>query len=532
MSLRTHCCHVAIAFALTIAITASTQGPDITEFQKFTSLPPVAQAHFGNAVAIDNDILVVGAKDDDSGAVHAGAVYLYRFVDGQWQFDLQLLPSDIEDFQMFGFSVAIDGDVIVVGSKREDEHLDKGGTIVDIGAVYVFRFNGESWLEEARLIASDFFIFDELGSAIDLEGNRILVGAHQEGTACDDDPNHNIQKNCRSGAAYVFEYDGVKWTETTKIVPPDTHVGDRFGSAVDLQGDVAVIGSWNSGNTAGPCPPNCATDGHGAAYIYRFDGTTWSLETKLVPPGGGEPFDYMGFSISLDGDRLIVGDEGDNEFEVSGGAAFVYEYHPKDPDLWVFQQKLVSSDLQFGDFLGRSVTLEGDIAVVGADFKEVGGFNGAGSAYVFTYDGKLWTEQVKLVPSDPEAFALFSFRALLNDGRLILPAIATDEGKAQNAGSAYYFAGVSDCNNNATLDLIDIIEGDSTDRNNNGIPDECEGPQCPWDLDNSGSVGASDLLALLATWGPCKGCPADFDENGAVGASDLLALLANWGPCP
>ena len=53
---------------------------------------------------------------------------------------------------------------------------------------------------------------------------------------------------------------------------------------------------------------------------------------------------------------------------------------------------------------------------------------------------------------------------------------------------------------------------------------------CPWDLDDNASVGASDLLSLLASWGPCKDCPADFD--GSVGASDLLALLANWGSCP
>ena len=55
---------------------------------------------------------------------------------------------------------------------------------------------------------------------------------------------------------------------------------------------------------------------------------------------------------------------------------------------------------------------------------------------------------------------------------------------------------------------------------------------CPWDVDCNGSVGAGDLLSLLASWGPCKGCPADFDGGGSVGAFDLLALLANWGPCP
>ncbi len=58
-----------------------------------------------------------------------------------------------------------------------------------------------------------------------------------------------------------------------------------------------------------------------------------------------------------------------------------------------------------------------------------------------------------------------------------------------------------------------------------------EYPVCRADLDGDGSVGVSDLLSLLASWGPCKGCPADFDNNGTVGASDLLALLANWGPC-
>ena len=87
----------------------------------------------------------------------------------------------------------------------------------------------------------------------------------------------------------------------------------------------------------------------------------------------------------------------------------------------------------------------------------------------------------------------------------------------------------ADCNGNEVPDACDIAIGLSNDQNNNGIPDECE---CRWDLDGNGSVGASDLLSLLASWGPCKGCPADFDGNGIVGASDLLALLANWGPCP
>ncbi len=98
----------------------------------------------------------------------------------------------------------------------------------------------------------------------------------------------------------------------------------------------------------------------------------------------------------------------------------------------------------------------------------------------------------------------------------------------------YYNLLFDDCNENDVPDGCDIAYGFSDDVNNNGVPDECE-EACAWDLDDNAVVGVSDLLLLLASWGPCPpkaDCPADFDANGSVGVSDLLALLANWGPCP
>jgi hypothetical protein len=87
-----------------------------------------------------------------------------------------------------------------------------------------------------------------------------------------------------------------------------------------------------------------------------------------------------------------------------------------------------------------------------------------------------------------------------------------------------------DCNENLALDSCDIVAGGSGDANGNGTPDECE---CIGDIDGDGSVAVSDLLDLLATWGPCGApCPADLDGDGAVAVADLLALLAAWGRCP
>ena len=91
---------------------------------------------------------------------------------------------------------------------------------------------------------------------------------------------------------------------------------------------------------------------------------------------------------------------------------------------------------------------------------------------------------------------------------------------------------VNDCDGDGTYDAVAIISGQSQDENGNGIPDECEAVQCPWDCggDNDGTVGIIDFLALLGQWGQV-GSPCDFD-GGGVGITDFLKLLGQWGPCP
>ncbi|MEE9129722.1 MAG: FG-GAP repeat protein, partial [Phycisphaerales bacterium] len=173
---------------------------------------------------------------------------------------------------------------------------------------------------------------------------------------------------------------------------------------------------------------------------------------------------------------------------------------------------------------GRAVAVAGDTAVIGAWFDDNENGIDAGSVYAYRFDGNVWIEQAKLTPTNTVGDGYqFGWSAALSGDVAMF-----GEGH-HTFGSVGVFHGLSDCNENGTLDICDIAEGTSQDINANGIPDECE---CPWDLDTNGNVGASDLLSLLVSWGPCKGCPADFDGNGTVGASDLLALLVNWGPCP
>ena len=123
---------------------------------------------------------------------------------------------------------------------------------------------------------------------------------------------------------------------------------------------------------------------------------------------------------------------------------------------------------------GTSVSISGDIALVGTIGDATCGFSGARSAYVFRYDGISWVEEAKLHASDPAAGDSFGGSVSVSGQTALIGAPADDDNGLQS-GSAYVFHGMSDCNENDMLDICDIVGGTSDDVNGNGIPDECEG---------------------------------------------------------
>ena len=96
--------------------------------------------------------------------------------------------------------------------------------------------------------------------------------------------------------------------------------------------------------------------------------------------------------------------------------------------------------------------------------------------------------------------------------------------------------GATECGGNSWISgRVTFLAAGSNDRDQNGIPDDCDGAPCPADFARSGAVDFSDLVSVLSEWGPCEDgepCPQDLDTSGAVDFNDLLAVLATWGPCP
>ncbi len=453
-------------------------------------------AHFGRAVAIDGDTAIVGASHVNIPFFDPGAAFVYRFDGSDWLLQQELLSFDGVDGDQFGDEVALDGDTVVVGAKGDDPGFQTG-------SAYIFRFDGKTWFEQQKLFKPDGESFDSFGESVAVTGETVFVGASGD--------------NANSGATYVYTFDGARatWVLQQVLHPSDADqgLGRRFGRTVAIDGGAAVIGATDDNELGTKA---------GAVYVFRFDGSNWIEEQKLLPSKGIAD-DRFGISVSLSTDVAVIGTR-------ISESAYIFNF---DGASWNQEQILVASDGNPSQDFGRSVAISGDVVAVGAGDDDANGMD-SGSAYVFRFDGKSWLEEEKLLPVDGEPGDHFGLAVAIS-GETALIGAPYDDNLGFVIGSAYVFTGLSgiDCNLNLSADSCDIWGGSSRDENGNGVPDECEGIPCPWDCDGGestdGTVGIVDFLALLAQWGGPGTC--DFD-GGGVGITDFLALLANWGPCP
>ncbi len=279
----------------------------------------------------------------------------------------------------FGLAVSLSGDRALIGAPNHEEAR---------GAAYVFVRTGNAWALEAKLMADDAMPSDILGTAVSLFGDRALVGA-----AWDDDA------GSRSGSAYVFVRSGSTWTQEAKLVADDGAVDDEFGTAVSLSSDRALVGA--------PFDDD-AGDSSGSAYVFVRSGSTWTQEAKLTAEDAAM-LDFFGRTVSLFGDRALLGAQSKNVFGASSGAAYVFV---RSGSTWTQEARLTVADGAAHDNFGSSVSLSADRALVlRSRFQE-------NAAYLFVRSGSTWAQEARLTPPDgyegfPGSVALYGDRALL-----------------------------------------------------------------------------------------------------------------------
>ena len=212
-----------------------------------------------------------------------------------------LLADDRDTNTQLGYGCDIDGDYIIGGGPQDDE----GGSAA--GAAYIFKKNGTSWTQTAKLMASDPNTNDQFGEFCEISGDYAIVGNYQEDAG-----------GTNAGAAYIYKRDtgAETWTQQAKLMASNAGSSDFFGRGVSIDGDYAIVGAPYE-DTGG--------DGAGAAYIFKRSGASWSQQAIILASDAASADEY-GWDVSISGDYAVVGARQEDEGGSNAGAAYIFKY--------------------------------------------------------------------------------------------------------------------------------------------------------------------------------------------------------------
>jgi outer membrane protein assembly factor BamB len=351
----------------------------------------------GQSVALAGHLILVGARQDDNdNGIDSGSAHIFDAATGQQLH--KLTPSDGAFGDSFGWSVSLSGNLALVGACFDDDNGSNSGS--------AYLFDATTGQQLHKLSPSDGAAGDFFGWSVSLSGNLALVGAF-----LDDD------NGSASGSAYLF--DATTGQQLHKLTPSDGAVDDSFGMSVSLSGDLALVGAPLDGDS-----------GSAAGSAYLFDVTTGRQLHKLTA-NDGSAGDQLGNSVSLSGNLALVGAWVDNNSNgIDSGSAYIF-------DATIGQQlhKLIPSDGAAREEFGMSVSLSGNLALVGAYLDDDNG-SASGSAYLF--DATTGHQLHKLTPSDGAAVDFFGWAVSIS-GTLALVGAPSDDDKGTDSGSAYLF---------------------------------------------------------------------------------------------
>jgi hypothetical protein len=373
---------------------------------------------FGFSVAISRDTIVVGAKQDDVGAnVDQGSAYVFVRPALGWATateSAKLTSSNGRPGDQFGISVAVSGNDVFVGAWNVD-NIGLGGP----GAVFVFTRPAGGWAgalhETARLEASDRLDGDLFGGSVAASGNVLVVGA----------PFDDFEGGGAQGSAYVFVRPFGGWAsthESAKLSASDKSSGDRFGSAVAVNGDTVAVGTF--ADDIGGQPDL------GAVYVFVEPGGWFGAleETAKLTAADGGSSDGLGFSVGVSGDTVVAGSilhrHGTG---LQAGAAYVFV---RPSSGWattsVPTAELLASDGATTDRLGESIAIARNVVVVGARSASGPNHQDQGAAYMFVKPAAGWastsTFDAKLTAADGAANDCFGCAVAFNGAAAVVGA--------------------------------------------------------------------------------------------------------------
>lgn len=378
--------------------------------QRVTAVDGDPNDLFGSSLAMADGLLLVGASGDEHGGEDAGSAYLVPATGGPVQ--AKLVAPDADPGDRFGASVALDGDLAVVGASLDDEAAD------DAGAVYVYRAGVDGWTLEAKLFNDQPEAGDLFGVSVALSDDHLAVGAVLDDEAAD-----------RSGSVTVFARDG--WTREATLVGSDAGERDRFGRSVAWAGSTLVVGA-----------PSHDTDEALAGAVYAFDrsGDGWDETAHL---DGHRHDAWLGWDVDGSRDRIVAGAPREaSDVGEETGMAVTWR---RTLEGWERSATIEPDPPEDGEWFGAAVALSGGTLAVGAPRSDGGGLShpaaeDVGSVHVLHLVDGLWLQVEELVHRDGAAGDMLGWGVELGGGTLAAGA-ARDDVRGTDDGSVRLWRG-------------------------------------------------------------------------------------------
>ena len=309
-------------------------GTTWTQTSVLTASDGATNDYFGNSVSISGTYAIVGAYGKTS---NTGAAYIFQYNGTAWTQTYILLATGGANYENFGYSVSISGTYAIVGAPANSSSK---------GAAYIFQLIGTAWTQTPVLTVIGGANYDYFGYSVSISGTYAIVGAYGNSSS--------------KGAAYIFQLIGTTWTPTPVLTATGGANYDYFGWSVSISGTYAIVGAYGNSSSKG------------AAYIFQLIGTTWT-PTPVLTASDGLSGDQFGYSVSISGTYAIVGAISKSSMR---GAAYIFQYNGT---TWTQTSILLASDGSSGDYFGYSVSISGVYSIVGGPIKS----SNTGAAYVY-----------------------------------------------------------------------------------------------------------------------------------------------------
>jgi hypothetical protein len=453
--------------------------------------------------------------------------------DSAWIEEQKLTASDALPGEVFGGSVAISSNDVLIGAPNSSRLQACGGELgnqmcvveTEPGTAYIFRRSDGVWSEKQKLLAFDGEAGDRYGASVALHGGRSLISA--PGDDIDSNPS-TVFGECGgsactgAGSVYVYrlqEIDGTYVFEAKLVASDGIRFNGRyvrFGADIDMDGSFAVIGAPGDDR-------NGINTEYGSAYVFERVGNNWYQRAKLSA-SDGQMFDGFGAAVAISGATVMVGAI---QYEtVTGNIAVgprpgkVYVFQRQADGSWVEIAAITASGGAPGDRFGARIALSGNTVVIGATGHDQNGAN-SGTVYVFQSVGGTWTEIAQLVPNDNGLGDEFGSSLALDGDRIVVGARRTDE-VIIDSGSAYVFR------RDATGSWIEdakIVGSDTTKNDFFGESVDISGDKIIIGVGGDMPTGYGDSFGVGAAY--IFGVSADQDADGILDLQDNCPMDSN-----